>query len=189
VNRTPLRISKNNPRRRFSFVAHATVMTTSTEENPGPGRPHRLAQRPSKQRQKQIDLARIAEEAQVRVDPVHAAVKSRNTRAFLEEAALAAATEAANVKWERQQRPLDREAPKMASRRVALLVDVARFTVLLARPEPGRPPPAAIAKIFRAFWSTVRETAGGVLSAAEVDRLMARCATEVESGDLEEFEA
>ncbi len=159
-------------------------MSILSEENPGPGRPIRLAQRPSKQRQKQIDLARVAEDECVQADAVHAAVKSRNPRAFLEEAALAAATEAASVKWERQLRPFDREVPKMSSRRVALLVDVAHFVIQLERLEPGRPPPAVIAKVFEAFWTLVRETASEVFPVEQTDRLMAACAKLIESQDL-----
>jgi len=159
-------------------------MTTSSAENPGPGRPLRLAARPSKQRQKQIDLARSAEDAQLHTDAVYAAVKSGSHRRFLEEAVLQAATEAANVKWERLQRPRDRESPKQSSRRVALLVDVARFVMMLHREDAGRPPPATIAKVFAAFWSTVRDTSAQVFTAEESARLMTACAAQIESTDL-----
>jgi hypothetical protein len=120
---------------------------------------------------------------------VLASVKTGNTIEVLEQIRAATAVEAASLRWERMQRPLDPEAPKWSSRRVALLAEVARLTLVIARLEPGRPPPATIAKVFDAFWSTVRETASEVLSTADVDQLMARCAIEVESGDLEEFEA
>jgi hypothetical protein len=163
-------------------------MITPSEENPGPGRPLKFARRPSKQRQRQVELARTAEDAHLQTDAVYAAVKSGSQRRFLEEAVLQAAEEAANVKWERLQRPHDRESPKMSSRRVALLVDVARFLLMLERLNPGRPSLAAGAKVFAAFWALVRETAVQVLTAEESERLMTRCAKHIASPDLAQID-
>ena len=148
-----------------------------------------MLRRPSAQRQRQNERALAVEEVYVQTDLVLASVKSGNTIEVLEQIRAATAVEAASLRWERMQRPLDPEAPKWSSRRVALLAEVARLTLVIARLEPGRPPPATVAKVFDAFWATVRETAGQVLSKPEVDRLMARCAMEVESHDLQEFEA
>ena len=118
-----------------------------------------------------------------------ASVKTGNTIEVLEQIRAATAEEAASLKWERMQRPLDPEAPKWSSRRVALLAEVARLTLVIARLQPGRPAPGTTAKVIQAFWITVRETASEVLSKAEVDQLIAGCATEVEKHDLHEFEA
>jgi len=161
----------------------------TSEQNPGSGRPIAVARRPSRYRQAQVKRARHAEEECIRLDPILAAAKSNDTRKLLEESRLAAAEEAASVRFEAMQRPSwDREKPKMSSRRIALLVDVAHFTVLLARLEPGAPSAAMAAKVFRSFWATIEEVAGEVLSAVEVERFMARCAADVQSHDLAELD-
>jgi hypothetical protein len=163
-------------------------MSDSNHESDGPGRPISVARRPSRQRQLQIELARRAEEIHVQADPVLAAIRSRDPRRVLEQACIATAEEAAAVRWERLMRPFDREAPKMASRHVTLLAEAARLVLALERLEPGLPSPGVTANIFRAFWATVRETAAEVLSAAEVELLMTKCAKRVASRGLGEFE-
>ena len=163
-------------------------MTTSFAESRGPGRPPKLLRRPSPQRQRQNERARAVEEVYVQGDLVLASVKTGNTIEVLEQIRAATAVEAASLRWERLQHPLHPEAPKWSSRRVALLAEVARLTLVIARLEPGKPAPATTAKVIQAFWSTVRETASEVLSKADVNQLMARCATEVGKHDLHEFE-
>jgi hypothetical protein len=160
-----------------------------SSENPGSGRPIAVARRPSRYRLAQVQLARRAEEEYLRVDPILAAAKSNDTRQLLEQSRLAAAEEAASVAFEKMQRPpWDREKPKMSSRRIALLLDVAHFTVLLARLDPGAPSPAMAAKIFQSFWTTIGETAGEVLSAGEVEKLLTRCAELIGSQDLSQVD-
>ena len=163
-------------------------MTTSFAESRGPGRPPKLLRRPSPQRQRQNERARAVEDGYVKDDLVLAAVKSGSPIEVLEQIRAATAVEAASLRWERMLRPLDPEAPKWSSRRVSLLAEVARLTLVIARLEPGRPPPATVAKIFDAFWSTVRDTSAQVLAAEETERLMAACAKRISAQDLEQID-
>jgi hypothetical protein len=68
------------------------------------------------------------------------------------------------------------------------LAEVARLTLVIARLEPGRPTPATVAKVFDAFWSTVRDTSAQVLAAEETERLMAACAKRISAQDLEQID-
>jgi hypothetical protein len=72
----------------------------------------------------------------------------------------------------------------MSTRRIALLVDVARFVIMLERLEPGRPSPAITAKVLAAFWQRVRDTANAVFPPDQADRFMTACAKQLEWSDV-----
>ena len=141
--------------------------------NSGPGRPKRIVRAPSHQRLQRVAERRAANASHADSDPVVRACFSGDSYELLHQARVAAAEEAASLRWRLQfDPPTDSEVPKLRGRRITALNTIAQMTLAMHWSHPAEPSPALMERVKELFLQSVEEAVREVIESDSADRLI-----------------
>jgi len=124
-------------------------------------------------RTERLEASQRALDRHLDADQVLEAAQTKDARATLEAALVAAAVESASLAWERRRYTAhDRQHGRICSRRIGALVEVAKLRLALHRLEPGAPEPGAVERVTDHLRRAVEQAARDVLPPQDADRFV-----------------
>jgi hypothetical protein len=142
---------------------------------PGPGRPKRVIRRPSALRLQRLAQRRAALDSHAAADPVVVACSRDDPYEVLRQARIAAAIEAAALRWRIEfDPPTDSELPKLHGRRLGAVLEIGRMTMAMHWSDVAEPSPELMHRVTEHFLHTVDEAVREVLDTVTADLLVAR---------------